>query len=208
MAYGAEAVAREAGLSRYVLVGHSMGGKVAQIVAARRPEALAGVVLVAPAPPTPMPVPEEQRAAMLVSYSSREGVEQALSVLAGAPLSPELREQVIDDTLRGAPGAKRAWTERGMIEDVSAGLVAVTVLHIRLVPRPLVHPHHQRDGRHSFAPNDADLQLMLAVGDDRGDAALGEVDVLDGPVARMQLLANGKVNGFEVAFEQAQVGAR
>jgi hypothetical protein len=31
-----------------------------------------------------------------------------------------------DCTLRGASGARRAWTENGMIEDVSAGLDAVT----------------------------------------------------------------------------------
>jgi pimeloyl-ACP methyl ester carboxylesterase len=127
MADDAEAVARTIGLNRYVLVGHSMGGKVAQIVATRRPARLVGLVLVAPAPPTPMPVPEPQRAAMLASYSSREGVEQALFVLAGGPLSPQLREQVIEDTLRGAPAAKRAWTERNMIEDITAGLDAVTV---------------------------------------------------------------------------------
>jgi len=104
-----------------------MGGEVAQIVATRRPEGLAGLVLVAPAPPTPMPIAEAQRAAMLESYGTREGVQQALSVLAGGQLSPELREQVIEDTLRGALAAKRAWTERNMIEDVSAGLAAVTV---------------------------------------------------------------------------------
>ncbi len=103
-----------------------MGGKVAQIVAGRQPAGLMGLVLVAPAPPTPMPVPEEQRVAMLASYGSREGVLQALSVLASAPLPDELREQVVEDTLRGAPEAKRAWTERGMIEDVSAGMAGVT----------------------------------------------------------------------------------
>jgi pimeloyl-ACP methyl ester carboxylesterase len=64
---------------------------------------------------------------MLESYGSRDGVQQALSVLAGRSLSSTLREQIIEDTLRGAPGAKRAWTERNMIEDVSAGLAAVTV---------------------------------------------------------------------------------
>jgi 3-oxoadipate enol-lactonase len=52
MANDAEAVAQTLSLSRYVLVGHSMGGKVAQIVAKRRPDALVGLVLVAPAPPT------------------------------------------------------------------------------------------------------------------------------------------------------------
>ncbi len=127
MADDAQAVARALGLSRYVLVGHSMGGKVAQIVAARRPKELAGMLLIAPAPPTPMPAPPEQRAAMLQSYGSRNGVLQALSLLAGGALSPELREQVIEDTLRGAATAKRAWTDSGMIEDVSAGLDAVAI---------------------------------------------------------------------------------
>jgi pimeloyl-ACP methyl ester carboxylesterase len=124
-----ESVVRALDLRRYVLVGHSMGGKVAQIVAARRPRGLVGLVLVAPAPPPPMPVPvpEAQRAGMLASYGSREGVLGALSVLAGAPLPDELREQMIEDTLQGAPEAKRAWTDRGMIEDVSAGLDAVTI---------------------------------------------------------------------------------
>jgi pimeloyl-ACP methyl ester carboxylesterase len=74
MADDVEAVAHTFGLKRYALVGHSMGGKVAQIVATRRPKGLLGLILIAPAPPTPMPVPEEQRAAMLGSYGSREGV--------------------------------------------------------------------------------------------------------------------------------------
>jgi 3-oxoadipate enol-lactonase len=133
MADDVEAVVRACGVGRYVLVGHSMGGKVAQIVAARQPAGLAGLVLVAPAPPTPMPVPEAIRAGMLQSYGSREGVMQALSVLGGASLPADLREQVIEDTLRGAPEAKRAWTERGMIQDVTAGLAAAKLPVIVIV---------------------------------------------------------------------------
>jgi pimeloyl-ACP methyl ester carboxylesterase len=68
MANDVRAVARSLGLMRYVLVGHSMGGKVAQLVAARRPPELVGLVLVAPAPPTQMPVPQEQRMVMPDSY--------------------------------------------------------------------------------------------------------------------------------------------
>jgi hypothetical protein len=56
-----------------------------------------------------MPVPEAQRAGMLASYGSRDGVLQALVVLAGTPLADELREQVIEDTCaarrkRNGPG--------------------------------------------------------------------------------------------------------
>lgn len=151
MAEDSQAVVRALGLTRYVLVGHSMGGKVVQIVAARRPEGLLGMVLIAPAPPTPMPVPERQRAAMLESYGSREGVLQALSVLAGGPLSPELREQVIEDTLRGTAGAKRAWTERGMIEDVSAGLDVVAVPVIVVIGDRDRSSTRQRSGKSSRA---------------------------------------------------------
>jgi pimeloyl-ACP methyl ester carboxylesterase len=110
-----------------------MGGKVAQIVAARRPKELVGLALIAPAPPTPMPVPEAVRDGMLQSYGSREGVLQALAVLGGDSLSSELREQMIEDTLRGTPGAKSAWTKRGMIEDVTAGLDAVKLPVIVIV---------------------------------------------------------------------------
>lgn len=119
-----------------------MGGKVAQIVAARSSSPLAALVLVAPAPPMAMTVPAEQRASMLASYGSREGVEQAISVLAGRPLNDGEREQVIVDTLAGAPGAKREWTERGMIAAVSprlrefTGPVRVVVGELDRVERP------------------------------------------------------------------------
>ena len=95
-----------------------MGGKIAQILAARRPAGLKGLVLVAPAPPTPMEVSEEQREAALNSYLSPAGVEIALTILTSRQLSPELRKQVTDDTLGGTFAAKRAWFEQGMTLDV------------------------------------------------------------------------------------------
>lgn len=126
MADDVAAVVAAKGLTRLVLVGHSMGGKIAQLLAMRGIQGLAGLVLVAPAPTTPMPVPAEIRAAMLASYQSENGVAQALTVLTERPLSPADRAMVVADTLHGADGAKRAWTESGMIADLGQGLGAFT----------------------------------------------------------------------------------
>jgi pimeloyl-ACP methyl ester carboxylesterase len=52
-----------------------MGGKVAQLLAAKRPVGLEALILVAPAPPTPINVPEAQRKQMIQAYQHREAVE-------------------------------------------------------------------------------------------------------------------------------------
>ncbi|PMS21653.1 DUF4440 domain-containing protein [Trinickia dabaoshanensis] len=128
LADDAQAVIAALGLSRYVLVGHSMGGKVAQCVAARRPQGLAGVVLVAPSPPLPMAIGNDQRAAMAHAYDSRESIEAVLdNVLTAGPLASALREQVIQDSLRGAPQAKAAWPQSAMREDISESVKNIDV---------------------------------------------------------------------------------
>lgn len=128
LADDAQNVIRALGLQRYVIVGHSMGGKVAQCVAARRPAGLEGLVLVAPSPPVPMAIPDEARAAMASAYDSRESIEGVLdAVLTARTLSIEAREQVIADSLRGASQAKIAWPTAAMREDISEAARAIDV---------------------------------------------------------------------------------
>jgi len=128
LADDAAAAVAALGLLRCVLVGHSMGGKVAQPLASRRPEWLAGLVLVAPAPPTPMAMPDEQRLAMLDAYDTPEAVGWALDqVLTARPPGEELRSRAMADSLGGASAAKRAWPTVGMLEDISAAVTAIEV---------------------------------------------------------------------------------
>jgi pimeloyl-ACP methyl ester carboxylesterase len=120
-------IIRSLGLSQYILVGQSMGGKIAQILGSRSPAGLKGLVLVAPAPPTPIGAPKEQRDGMLSSYQSAAGVEMALSILTARQLTPELRQQVVDDTLGGSSAAKSAWTKEGMTLDITHLVDKITV---------------------------------------------------------------------------------
>ena len=61
LAADARGVITTLGLSDYILVGHSMGGKVAQLLASQRPHGLRGLVLVAPAPAKPALIPDAVR---------------------------------------------------------------------------------------------------------------------------------------------------
>ena len=118
-------------LQRYVIIGHSMGGKVAQIVAARQPAGLLALVLFGPAPPTPMKVPEEVRQSYVGLYDTRQGAETVIANLTPHALPDAYHEQIIEDALRAAPDAKRAWPQQGMIEDISSTTSKISVpVHI------------------------------------------------------------------------------
>ena len=70
----ADAIARliaTCAIDRHVLVGHSMGGKIAMTLAARHPPGLVGLVLLAPSPSSPEPMDEDERAAALGAHGDR-----------------------------------------------------------------------------------------------------------------------------------------
>lgn len=115
-------------LQRYVLVGHSMGGKTAQLVAARRPAGLVGLVLIAPSPPSPTILANEQREALLHAYDSRESIAYVRdNILTALPLNEAQKERVIEDSLRGAAAAKRAWPTQAIAEDIRAEVRRINV---------------------------------------------------------------------------------
>jgi len=128
LAADAESVIDALNLKDYVLVGHSMGGKVAQLMASRRPVGLKGLVLVAPSPPPSMVLPPEVVEAMSGAYLTVESVGATIDhVLTGRALAADDRSQVIDDSLRGAPQAKEAWPRATILEDIVAQVTAIDV---------------------------------------------------------------------------------
>ncbi|OJD35961.1 hydrolase [Diplodia corticola] len=106
----------------FVLVGHSMGAKVAMHYAATarpRPRGLRGMVLVAPAPLRGgLRLPREEKERQRGAYASAEAVRAVLDdVLTAGGLQEEVRERCVRDSMRGGEAATRAWVEYAAEED-------------------------------------------------------------------------------------------
>ena len=82
-------------------------------------------------------------------------------------------------------------------------------LHIDLVRGAVAVAQHHGYARHPLAADDADLdRLLAAIGNHRGDAAFNKVDLLDFPVADLQVPAQGQIDRFEMRLEQSRICAR
>jgi pimeloyl-ACP methyl ester carboxylesterase len=121
-----EAVIQNLDLKSVVLVGHSMGGKVAVAVAGRHglPAGhLKGLALLAPAPPGPLSLPNpSMREQQLHAFDNTENAEFVIrTVLAASDnstLTDELVKSIAEDMVRGNKWAKAAWPAYGMQEDI------------------------------------------------------------------------------------------
>ena len=105
-----------------------MGGKVAQLLASRRPGGLEGLVLVAPSPAAGKSLAAPERDGMAGAYASPNSIAWTIdNVLVERALSQDLRDQVIADSLAGDQAAKEAWPTSAISEDVSADLARIAV---------------------------------------------------------------------------------
>ena len=142
-----EAASFAAGLGPFVLAGHSMGGKVATLVAARRPPGLQRLVLVAPSPPVPEPIPD--RAAMLAARGDRAAAEDTARMVSHrAAHDPDVRDALVDDSLRTSRAAWVWWVQRGSRADVTAEAARITAPTLLLaaaddtnIPAPFLAEH-------------------------------------------------------------------
>jgi pimeloyl-ACP methyl ester carboxylesterase len=127
MANDVAALVDRLSIGPYLLIGHSMGGKVAFALAARQPPDLRAVVLLAPSPPTPEPMSDTERVRLLTAYGDRAAAEETVHKITARPLPDPLYAIAIADILRTSEGAWRAWLEHGSRENLAAGLQNVRV---------------------------------------------------------------------------------
>lgn len=111
------AVADAAGARRFVVVGHSMGGQIAQLVAAEHPERVLGAVLLCPVPASGMALPADAQA-LFRSCGEQRDMQRTILDLACKQLDPARRERLLDDSMQTGRAcieqAFDAWTAGGL----------------------------------------------------------------------------------------------
>jgi len=129
-------------LGTYVLVGHSMGGKLALACAADPPPGLDGVVLVAPSPPSPEPMDEKERARLLATHGDRASAEQTLRTITRRLILAEDANICIADNLMTSAEAWHWWLAQGSRETITvqAERVACPVLVMGASEDPVIPP--------------------------------------------------------------------
>jgi 3-oxoadipate enol-lactonase len=117
-------------IKNLILVGHSMGGKVAQLIAGRNVfgSQLKGMVLIAPAPPTPLQLPEDMREQQRAAYATYQSAEFVIrNVLTSKSLSDATVQMLVQDMLKGNKFSREAWPDYGMGEDIVRDAEKITV---------------------------------------------------------------------------------
>ncbi len=124
------AVIEASRVERPVVVGHSMGGQIAQLVAAASPGALAGLLLVSPVPLAGLALPPEARE-LFERAANDAGKLGTILDLATVALSPEARARLVEVAVDVDATALResldAWTAGGF-EDRLADIDAPTLV--------------------------------------------------------------------------------
>ena len=163
-----------------VLVGHSMGGKIAQILLTK-PEfedVLRGLVLIAPAPASSFQLPtSEMREQQLHAYDSLESARFVVeNVLLGRPdaIEPDEVEKLAGDAFGGSEAAKKAWPDYGMGEDYGDAVINAV---------------HTRSG-------DGGLKVLVVVG------SLDQVETP--PRVQIEVVEPLRIAGTNVAWEELE----
>jgi pimeloyl-ACP methyl ester carboxylesterase len=125
------AVADAAGAATFVVVGHSMGGQIAQLIAATWPDRVIGAALLCPVPASGMALPDEARGLFFTSGQNRE-MQKTILGLACKQLPEAARERMLDDAAKITPeciqGAFTAWTSASFVDKLGAIRAPVLVL--------------------------------------------------------------------------------
>lgn len=129
-----------------VIAAHSMGGKVAQYLAAGRPANLEKLILVAPGTASGGRMSERHRASALETYGNRERIEAFQRAAMARTLAPDVMERIVEDALVAQREHWQGWYDNGRFAEFKERLqhIDVAALCIGGDKDPLLPPSRLR----------------------------------------------------------------
>lgn len=117
------AIADAAGAPRFAVVGHSMGGQVAQVLAARHPDRVVAVAALSPVPASGIPLPPEV-VDLFSTCAGDRGKQTAIFGAACKQLPDATRERLLDVSVKTSEPSIRqafdAWRTGGFEAELAA----------------------------------------------------------------------------------------
>jgi len=110
-----------------VVVAHSMGGKIAQYVAAERPANLERLVLVAPGSAYAYAMNPKHRALAEAAFGSRRRIERFQRAAMVREVAPAVMERIVSDALLSQREAWFGWYDKGRTADFADRLDRIAV---------------------------------------------------------------------------------
>ena len=114
-------------LDNYVLIGHSMGAKIAADIAAKPLKGLQSLLLIAPSPPSSEPMKEKDREDMYEAFGNRDAIEKMLQNALGSMVSNDVFQREVNNNFSVSETGWKSWPELGSKEDISLQMQYVHV---------------------------------------------------------------------------------
>ena len=122
------AVADELGWPHFSVIGHSMGGKVAQRLAIAYPERVRAVAAITPVPAVPLQLDDGAKAFFARAAADDEVAKAIVAQSVGSSLSAQRVGAIVDETRRTArPEAFANYAKSFIEDDLSAGADTLSV---------------------------------------------------------------------------------
>lgn len=165
-------------IERAVLVGHSMGGQLAQLLAASSPERVEVLVGVVPVPAGGLSLPDDARGFFRSAGGNAEALGRILD-MASPQLAPALRQRLLSEALRADPRCVaetfEAWSAGGFADRLGT-IAAPTLivasddpfLPVELLREQVAQPIRgarvvKLDGAGHYVPNEQPAALAAAL---------------------------------------------
>lgn len=114
-------------LKKFVLIGHSMGGKIALSVTSKQPPGLIKLILICPSPPTPEPSTYRSRKNLTEAFGERSAIKKLIEKITAKPLAEGPLNETVATHLKTTFVAWNGWIQKGSRENISALMPGIKV---------------------------------------------------------------------------------